>query len=121
MSGGRSEVLWSSYVTGNAYAYTAKQDVKGFSEVALTIIANQSQSGVTYTVRGYPSSEGPALAALLAPGYTNTIKADTAMVSGDIHYLVFSNPYDKIDVGGKNTASNYSGRVTVIATMKRRG
>jgi len=101
--------------------YTSKHDVRGYSEVALTIIAAQSQSGVTYTVRGYPASEGPAQSALLAPAYTNTVKGDTAMVSGDIHYLTFSRPYDKIDVGGKSTASNISGRITVMMTGKRRG
>jgi len=119
MSGGKSEVLLSSYATSNAYAYSSPFDVRGHGEVALTVIANLSQSGVTYTVRGYPVKLGPSV--LVAPGYSNTVKGDTAMVSGDVHYLLMSNPYDVIDVGVKSTAANISGRVTVMVTGKRRG
>ena len=119
MGTGKSEVLLSSYATSNTYAYSATFDVRGYSDVAFTVIANQSQSGVTYTLRGYPARLGPST--LLAPAYKNTIKADTAMVSGDVHYLPMSNPYDEIDAGVKSTAANISGRVTVIVTGKRRG
>lgn len=121
MGTGKSEVILSSYATSNSYAYSPKQDIRGYSENAFTVIATQSQSGVTYTMRGYPASEGPAIAALLAPTYQNTVLGDTAMVSGDIHYLTLGDPYDKVDFGVKSTASNYSGRVTVIWTGKRRG
>ena len=58
---------------------------------------------------------------MVAPAYKNTVKSDTAMVSGDIHYLPMSDPYDVVDVGVKSTATNYSGRITVIVTGKRRG
>ena len=120
MGTGNSEFIISSYATSNSYAYSRRVNVRGYAEWSLTVIANQSQSGVTYIIRGYPAVEG-SLSTLVAPSYQNTLVSDTAMVSGDIHYLVCTRPIDEIQVGVKSTATNYSGRVSVILTGKRRG
>ena len=113
MASGKTQVLGSGLKTSNVYAYTAKYDTLGFGEVAVTLAVVTSQSGVTYTVRGYPVLTD-------FPAYVKTVKGDTVMTSGASHYLVFSDPYEAIDVGYKSTQSNLSGSVTVLVTGKRR-
>lgn len=119
MAGGKSEILFSGYVTGNSYEYRPFE-VRGYAQTAIVVdvVTAQSNQGVTYTVRGYPNRLGPV--ASPAIGYKRTLKVGTALLSGDCHYLTVSDPYDTIDVGVKNTVSNISGVITVMANGKRR-
>lgn len=111
MATGKTELLFSGQALSNAYVY-GKKETLGYGVVSIVVDAYGSTSGVTYVVRGYPSLDAPA--------YSKIIKSDTAIVSGDVHYLVLSDPYEQIDVGVKSTGTNVSGRVTVVVTGKRR-
>jgi len=112
MGAGQTEVIFSGFALSNSYAYR-KFNTLGQGATAILVDAYGSVSGVTYTIRAYPNLDA-------APAYVKTIKSDTTMASGDIHYLVTGNPYNQLDVGVKSAQSNRSGRVSVFVTGKRR-
>jgi len=112
MGAGQTEVIFSGFALSNGYAYR-KFNTLGQGATAILLDAYGSTSGVTYTIRAYPNID-------TAPSYFKTLKGDTTMISGDVHYLVTGNPFNQLEVGVKSTESNRSGRVSVFVTGKRR-
>ena len=120
MASGKSQVLFSSTVTANAYVGRSF-NVRGFGETQILIdpVAITSGQSLSYKIAGYPNVED-------APGYSIPLLlhgndvTDIALYSGCKALYKVGDAFDKVVISVKNTTSNKSGRITVIATGKRR-
>lgn len=120
MAAGKAEVLFSSIVTTNSYVGRSF-NVLGFSETQILIdpVTITSGQSLSYKIAGYPNVED-------APGYSIPLRlhgndvTDITLYSGSKAQYKVGDAFDKVVVSVKNTTSNKSGRITVIATGKRR-
>jgi len=117
---GKAQVLFSSAVTTNSYV-GANFSVLGFGEtqVLIDLVTVVSGQTLSYKIAGYPNvAQAPAYSIPLRL-HGNDV-TDITLESGDKALYKIGDAFDKIVISVKNTTSNKSGRITVMATGKRR-
>lgn len=114
MSGGKVEVVTSGAATTNSDVFH-KISVLGYGETQVYCQYLGGGSGVTVTILGYPSFETTPLGS----SYVILVSGDS-INSGQVNVYSVTDAYEDLGIGYKSTQTNFSGRVTIVATRKRR-
>lgn len=115
MGAGKIEIVASGVATTNSYVFN-KVSVLGYGETLVFVQNNGTGgSGVTASVLGYPSYESvPFMSSYVILASGDTVE------SGKVYLYSTTDAFEGLGVGYKSSATDRSGRVTVIVSRKRR-
>lgn len=119
MSGGKTQILYSSTITTNAPT-DSTFTVRGMDNTTIYAKVDAITSGATLTINinAYPAAiDAPNISTYTIPLVAS---GDVTLQSGQSARWNVSDAYDNLGVGVMNSTSNKSGRVTVIITRSRR-
>ena len=115
MGAGKTEIIVSGGATTNSYVYNTV-NVLGYGETSVFFQNNGTAgSGIAVTVLGYPAYESLPITS----AYVILVSGDV-VESGKVYLYSVSDSYEGLGVGYKSAGTNFSGRVTIVVTRKRR-
>ncbi len=115
MGAGKTEIIVSGGATTNSYVFN-QVNILGYGETTVFFQNNGTAgSGISVVVLGYPSFE----ALPLTSAYV-ILTSGNVVESGKVNVYSTTDAYEGLGIGYKSAGTNYSGRVTVVVTRKRR-